>query len=57
MLMKYFKELLNLMGIKVQQKRRVLWLEVPMDCISRLSKDEIILSTISTLEQKIKINK
>tara|TARA_R100000935_G_C2764040_1_gene134855 strand:- start:277 stop:444 length:168 start_codon:yes stop_codon:yes gene_type:complete len=55
--MKYFKELLNLMGIKVQQKRRVLWLEVPMDCISRLSKDEIILSTISTLEQKIKINK
>jgi len=45
---------MTLIGMKT--KRRVMWLEVPMDCTSRLSKDEIILSTISTLEQQITIN-
>ncbi len=49
--MKFFRKLFN---IKV--KRRVMWLEVPMDCTTRYEKDNVILSTLETLEQTIKIN-
>tara|TARA_R110000803_G_scaffold68376_2_gene130259 strand:+ start:2699 stop:2857 length:159 start_codon:yes stop_codon:yes gene_type:complete len=52
--MNYFKKLITCMGII--KRNRVLWLEVPMDCDSRERKDLIILSTIDTLEQQIKIN-
>ena len=48
----YIKEVLS-----SKQKRRVMWFEVPMYCMTRQSKDEIILATIETLEQKIKVNK
>jgi hypothetical protein len=36
-------------------KNRVLTLEVPMDVSTRSEKDNIILSTITTLEQSINI--
>jgi len=39
-----------------QVGRRVMWFEVPMDCRTREAKDEIILSTIETLERTININ-
>tara|TARA_R110000796_G_scaffold68579_5_gene157090 strand:- start:405 stop:572 length:168 start_codon:yes stop_codon:yes gene_type:complete len=48
----YIKEVLS-----SKQKRRVMWFEVPMYCTTRQGKDDIILTTIETLEQKIKVNK
>lgn len=50
--MNYFKELYTKIKFK---KRRVLWLEVPMDCDSRIEKDIVIFNTIETLEQSINI--
>lgn len=53
--MKRFKEFIeNLLGY--QAGRRVMWFEVPMDCTTRKAKDEIILSTMETLERTININ-
>ena len=44
-------------ALSSKQKRRVMWFEVPMYCTTRQGKDDIILTTIETLEQKIKVNK
>jgi hypothetical protein len=52
--MNYFK---NLYDKYKEKKRRALWLEVPMDCNSRVEKDIIIFNTIETLEQSINIIK
>ncbi len=53
--MKRFKDYIkNLFDYQIG--RRVLWFEVPMDCRTREAKDEIILSTIETLERTININ-
>jgi hypothetical protein len=55
--MNYFKKIILFLGVRIPNKKnRVMWLEVPMDCNSRKRKDLIILSTIDTLEQQIKIN-
>ncbi len=54
--MKRFKKFIeNLFGC-YQAGRRVMWFEVPMDCSTRDAKDEIILSTMETLERTININ-
>ena len=50
--MNYFKKLYTKAKLK---RRRVLWLEVPMDCDSRIEKQIIIFNTIETLEQSINI--
>ncbi len=53
--MKRFKDYIkNLFDYQIG--RRVLWFQVPMDCTTRKAKDEIILSTIETLERSININ-
>jgi len=52
--MNYFKSLYR--KFKIENKR-VLQLEVPMDCTTRREKDDIILATIETLEQSINIIK
>ena len=53
--MKRFKKLMIYL-FDIQIGRRVMWFEVPMDCSTRDAKDEIILSTIETLERSININ-
>ena len=50
-MMNLFRELFKNYKIK----NRVLTLEVPMDVSTRSEKDDIILSTITTLEQSINI--
>jgi hypothetical protein len=50
-MMNFFRELFKNYKIK----NRVLTLEVPMDVSTRSEKDNIILSTITTLEQSINI--
>jgi len=39
-----------------KKRKRVMWLEVPINCISRGEKDNVILGIINHLEQTIKIN-
>ena len=36
-------------------KGTIMWVRVPMTCIDRQDKDDIIISTINHLEQTIKI--
>ncbi len=36
-------------------KGTIMWVRVPMTCINRQDKDDIIISTINHLEQTIKI--
>ena len=47
MLLKKYKEL--------YRSKDVIWLEVPMSCVTRKAKDDIIIATIETLEHKINI--
>jgi|14_taG_2_1085336.scaffolds.fasta_scaffold00082_19 hypothetical protein len=53
--MKRFKKLMISL-FDIQIGRRVVWFEVPMDCVTRKAKDEVILAMIETLERKININ-
>jgi len=41
---------------RLTKKRRVMWMEVPINCISRGEKDNVILALMNHLEQTIKIN-
>tara|TARA_R110000796_G_scaffold422_5_gene1394 strand:+ start:2271 stop:2447 length:177 start_codon:yes stop_codon:yes gene_type:complete len=50
--MQYIKNILP----KLTPKNTIMWIEVPMSANSRDEKRNIILATISQLEQTIKIN-
>ncbi len=54
--MKYFKQILNKLGISLTEKNTTMWIQVPMSANSINDKTNIIISTINELEQTIKIN-
>ena len=42
-------------SFRMTPKGTIMWVRVPMTCIDRQDKDDIIISTINHLEQTIKI--
>ncbi len=50
-----FKEMLLKKYKELYRSKDVIWLEVPMSCVTRKAKDDIIIATIETLEHKINI--
>jgi len=51
--MKFYKKLFS--WFKLTPKNTIMWVRVPMTCINRNEKDDVIISTINHLEQNIKI--
>lgn len=49
----YIDKLYNL--FKLTPEKTVMWIEVPMSCNSVEHKNEIMISTLTHMEQKIKI--
>lgn len=52
--LKFMQSIRNSFRFKTP-KGTIMWVRVPMTCIDRQDKDDIIISTINHLEQTIKI--